>query len=149
MADTQYIKRFVEPYLREWLKKKCVAKFSERGVTLLTGGSHKFDAVSTDDTIVAAFVCNRPRTGNGNENTGGVRKALNDLQFLNLLPTTVKKKFLVFTDSAFLTLISKRGKRVGTDNIEFLYCELPNEVALALGKVLDGCRLEQKNSLGS
>ena len=144
MADTQYIKRSVEPHVREWLRNKYGAKFSEGGMRLLTGSSHKFDAVSTDNTIVAAFVCNRPRTGTGNENTGGVRKALNDLQFLNLLPASVKRRALVFTDAEFLTLIRKRGKRVGTDNIEFLYCELPKHLALALEKVLDGCRLEQK-----
>lgn len=149
MADTQYINTFVEPYLCGWLGKQCAAKFSERAMRLLTPGTHKFDAVSIDKTIVAAFVCNRARTGAGNENTGGVRKALNDLHYLNLLPATVKRRIVVFTNAEFLTLIRRRGKRVGADQIEFLYCKLPENLAVALENVLDECRIEQRRIPGN
>ncbi len=144
MANTQYIKTSVEPYIRSWLSMRCGnIDLLEEDSKLSTGGYHKFDAVSGNRFIVAAFVCNRAKTATGKENTGGVRKTLNDLQFLNLLAGTATKRFLVFTDKDFLKLIQKRGKRVGTKEITFLYCKLPQKLAIGLENVLNTSREEQ------
>ena len=143
MADTRYIRVKVEPYLRRWLSKKCRGmQFFETKIKLSTGGYHKFDAVTKDVAIIAAFVCNRAKTATGKENTGGVRKALNDLQFLNLLPAFIRR-FFVFTDKEFLRLIRKRGRRVGTRGIKFLHCKLPENLASGLESVLNLSRREQ------
>ncbi len=144
MANTQYIKTWVEPYIRSWLSKRCGnIQLLEEDSRLSTGMYHKFDAVSENRLIVAAFVSNRATTATGNENTGGVRKALNDLQYLNLLDVTATKRFLVFTDKDFLRLIRKRGKRVGTKGIRFLHCKLPQKLAIGLDNVLNTSSEEQ------
>jgi hypothetical protein len=144
MADTQFIKAKVEPYLREWLAKECGGVgFKERDVKLQTGEPHRFDAVSSDGQIVADFVCNRAKTLPGNENTGAVRKVRNDLTWLNLLPATVRRRILVFTDEQFFKLMQKRGRRSGLEAIVFLCCRLPQDLAEGLAKVLDACSNEQ------
>jgi len=141
MADTRFIKREVEPYIRKWLSRKF------RGIPVIEksmgfqSGSHKFDGVSIDETIVASFLCNRPKTGAGNENTGAVRKALNDLQYLRLIKAN--KRLIVCTDKDFLALIKKRACRIGTDGIEFVFCPLPDSLRQRLEIVLNECRKEQ------
>jgi len=143
MANTQYIKAMIEPYIRKWLSKKCGGiQLFEEPFRLPTGEYHKFDAVSGDGLIVAAFVCNRAKTATSKENTGGVRKVLNDLHLLNLA-VTANKRFIVFTDSDFLRLIQRRGKLGGTAGIKFLHCKLPHKLATGLKNVLDDSREEQ------
>lgn len=145
MADTGLIKKLLEPYLRRWLSKRYRGRtFAEQKVQLITGGFHRFDAVSADGTIVADFLSSRPSTGTGNENTGAVRKAKNDLQFLSLLPGSVKTRLFVFTDRGFLELMRKRAERVSAGHVEFLYCELPKPLRTTIEKVLDACRREQR-----
>lgn len=141
MANTQFIKKTVEPFIRDWLRKKFSGEFEERKVTLRSQGKLRFDAVSIDRKIVANIVCNRAYTAAGNENTGGVRKTLNDIQYLNLVRGM--RKFLVFTDTEFMDLIQRRAERVGRKEIDFLYCELPQELSENLEKLLDNCSREQ------
>ncbi len=117
-------------------------RFFEARFRLSTGEYHAFDAVSGNRSIVADFVCNRAKTATCKENTGGVRKALNDLHLLNLA-VTANKRFMVFTDSDFLILIRKRGKLGGTKGIKFLHCKLPQKLATGLEKVLNDSREEQ------
>lgn len=55
MADTVYLKRGVEQYVRGTLCEEYGVKFSSKILTLVTGGTHEFDAVSEDGTVVAAI----------------------------------------------------------------------------------------------
>ena len=83
MADTTFMRNRVEPYMCQWLSRKYDdIAFSEKSINLRTG-RHKFDAVSADGRIIASFLCYRARPINGNENTGGVRKANGDIAPLN------------------------------------------------------------------
>ena len=114
MADTTFTKRELEPYVRDWLSKGLRRrKFDERPVSLGSwGGTHRFDAVSEDETIVGNILSNRASTRTGRENTGGVKKALNDIQLLNLLPPSVQT-VMVFTDGDFCRLVCRRSKLLG------------------------------------
>ena len=104
MADTSHIKAVVEPHMRQWLSEYSGGiAFSERSVPLPNGTSYKFNAVSPDGRVVGAFLCNRARTRSRKENTGGVRKARNDLQYLKSLTGTTSQ-VMVFTESAFRDL---------------------------------------------
>jgi hypothetical protein len=106
-------------------------------------GSFKFDAVSDDDSIVAVFLSNRARTSTGNENTGGVRKALNDIGYLKV--AAAARRLVVFTHSSFGDLIKARSKRLGIEGIEFLHCVLPQDLQEQLDNVLDACSAEQRS----
>lgn len=149
MADTQFIKNEIEPYLCKWLRTHYPGlRFKERLVQLFHG-SFKFDAVSEDESVVGLFMCNRPRTSSGNENSGAVRKALNDIHYLQLLPNPKTVRVVVFTDAGFRDLILRRSKRLGTNGIEFLHCQLPSGLQKQLSENLDACRKEQRSRICS
>ena len=144
MANTTKIKNVIEPYIQNWLSTHFPGYvFKERLVPLITGSSYKFDAVAEDGSIVGAILCNRPRTRTGRENTGAVRKALGDINYLKLLPIDVKK-LMVFTDVGCCELIRRRAARLGTESIEMMVCTLPPNLAKLLRRVLDEASNEQR-----
>lgn len=144
MADTSLIKTEIEPCVRKWLSVHLDnVPLEEYSVVLPSGGSYRFDAVSQNGLIVAAILCNRPKTRTGRENTGGVRKALAEIEHLKQLARTVKK-IMVFTDQEFCSLIQRRGKRFGIEEIEMLVCKLPLEKDKLLQKILNNASYEQR-----
>jgi len=144
MVDTTKIKTMIEPYVRAWLSKQFAGyNFEERGVQLASGKSHKFDAVADDGSIVAAVLCSRAATRTGRENTGGVRKALNDIGYLKEIPVNVQK-VLVFTDDDFCQLIRRRASRLGTEPIRMMVCKLPPRLEAELKEVIKEASLEQR-----
>ena len=143
MANTTKIKTVIEPYVRDWLSRQFPREvFKEKLITLSTGSDYKFDAVAEDGSIVGAILCNRPKTRTGRENTGGVRKARNDIESLKLLPATVKK-LMVFTDAGFLDLIHRRAARFGAESIQMMVCPLSPNLAELLRNILDDASNEQ------
>ncbi len=145
MADTTWIKTTLEPHVRQWLSTKFAGHaFLERVVPLNGGGEHMFDAVSADMTIVGNVLSNRERTSTGNENTGGVRKALNDLTTLRLVAANTK--VMVFTERAFMELVQRRAvKKGGLAGVTMLLCPLPPSLHAQLATVLDAASGEQKS----
>jgi hypothetical protein len=143
MADTKKIKTIIEPYIRNWLSTQFPGHaFSEKSIKL-TSGDYKFDAVAEDGSIVGAILCNRPRTSGGNENTGAVRKALNDISYLKLLTANVKK-LMIFTDSGCCDLIHRRSARLGTESINMVVCTLPTHLKILLRSILNSASKEQR-----
>lgn len=142
MADTTYIKSTIEPFVREWLVTQFPGNSFVEQKVQLPNGEHKFDAVSVDGLTIGNILCNRPKTRTGNENNGAVRKALNDIQLLQLLPQDTFR-FLVFTDNEFRDLMTRRSQRIGAESIKMLTCPLPSELNLQLLRTLDAASLEQ------
>lgn len=144
MANTRGIRTEIEPWVREWLAIQYNGvTFSEKKVKLPTGDSYNFDAVSQDGTIVGAILSNRAKTRTGRENTGGVRKASQDLNYLKVLPSHITK-LMIFTDTDFCELIIRRGKRQGIGGIQFLVCKLPPPLQSLLDSILDKASREQR-----
>ena len=144
MADTTKLKTEVEPYVCQWLSGRFPGHvFRKRPVSLVTGATHEFDAVADDESVVGAVLCNRARTSTGNENTGGVRKAGNDVSYLRLLPHHVKK-LMVCTDPGFCELIRRRTARLGVEDIDLIVCPLPPRLAKVVTDVLDQASREQR-----
>ena len=144
MADTSYIKTYIEPHVREWLALRFPGHiFEKRPLVLTTGGTHRFDAVSEDGSVAAAILCNRPKTRTGRENTGAVRKAGNDVNYLRLLPESVRK-LMVFTDPGFSELARRRTARLGGREVEMMVCELPGSLSRWLTAILDEASEEQR-----
>lgn len=143
MADTTAIKKDIEPYMRDWLADLLgVSSLDERDVPLTGGGSFRFDAVTIDGTVAACFLSSRARTVNGKENTGGVRKALNDARYLGLISGDCRR-IMVFTDERFKDLIERRTERFNTEGVEFLWCPLPQKLQIVLDVTLDNASREQ------
>lgn len=144
MADTNFIKRVIEPHLRRELETRFPGhRFEERAVAL-PGGVFKCDAVSEDGTIVACFLSNRAKTGTGNENTGGVRKALDDVHLLKAV--SAQRRLLICTDAPFRDLVVRRSRRVDPSAIEFVHLALPPNLQRELDQTLDASRREQRSS---
>jgi hypothetical protein len=144
MVNTNRIKTEIEPAVRNWLKTEIGdVTLEERPMNFPSGGSYKFDAVSRDGRIVAAILCNRAKTRTGRENTGGVRKALAEVEHLKLLPGNISK-MMVFTDSDFSNLVQRRASRFGITNIRFLVCPLPADKKMLLNNILDEASQEQR-----
>jgi hypothetical protein len=144
MSNTNKIKTEIEPAVRNWLKTEIGnVTLEERPMTFPAGGSYKFDAVSRDERIVAAILCNRAKTRTGRENTGGVRKALAEVEHLKLLSSGISK-MMVFTDPDFSNLVQRRASRFGIEDIRFLVCPLPADKKLLLNKILDEASQEQR-----
>jgi hypothetical protein len=144
MVDTTPIKTQIEPYVRQWLSRKFPGLgFAERPLPLTSGLPYNFDAVSEDADVVAAILCNRPKTRTGRENTGGVRKALSEVGWLKALPSETRK-VMVFTDSGFRELVGRRANRIGIHDIQMLVCQLPPELEELLTHVLDQASSEQR-----
>jgi predicted nuclease of predicted toxin-antitoxin system len=144
MADTTFVKRTIEPYVRGWLEKQFPGhKFAEKAVPLRGGGKYKFDAVSEDETVVGNILSNRAKTRTGRENSGAVLKALKDIQYLTKLRRKVQP-VLVFTDKDFQELMLRRGSRVEVRKIRTLVCPLPDHLQDKLVRVLDSASHEQR-----
>lgn len=144
MADTTKIKTVIEPYVRNWLSKQFSGHvFKEKPVQLTTGESYTFDAVAEDASVVAAILSNRAKTRTGQENTGGVRKALSEIGYLKAAPERVKK-VMVFTDDDFCQLIRRRASRLGTGPIQMMVCKLPPHLEAVLREILDKASHEQR-----
>ena len=143
MVDTTKIKTIIEPYIRSWLSTQFPGHiFYEKSIQVMSG-EYKFDGVAEDGSIVGAFLCNRARTSGNNENTGAVRKALNDISYLKLLPTDVKK-LMIFTDSGCCELIHRRSARLGTESINMIVCNLPTHLKILLYSILNAASKEQR-----
>lgn len=144
MADTTKIKTDIEPYVRNWLSTQFPGHvFKEKLVALSTGSSYRFDAVAEDGSIVGAILCNRSKTRTGRENTGAVRKARDDVNYLKLLPAAVKK-LMIFTDAGCCELIRRRAARQGIESIDMMVCALPYDLAKLLRETLDAASNEQR-----
>lgn len=126
MANTHVIKTHIEPFVREWLKEKEGQSFDEVSLKLTTGGTHKFDAVSYDRSIVAAVKTNEVRPDTKKVGTGPIHAIFHDLYLLSLVEA--RKKYLVVTDKEFFKIVEKKtaGKR-HTDT-EIKYCQLSEEM---------------------
>lgn len=144
MVNTTKIRTVIEPYVRNWLSTRFPRHiFREKLVQLTTGHGYSFDAVAEDGSIVGAILCNRPSTRTGRENTGAIRKASWDLNYLKLLPADVKK-LMVFTDARFCELVCHRAARLGTESIEMIVCELPADLKELLEQILNQASNEQR-----
>ena len=144
MANTREIRTKIEPWVRGWLTTQYKGvSFSEKKVKLPTGAAYNFDAVSHDGTIVGAILSNRAKTRTGNVNTGGERKANQDISYLKLLSPKITK-LMIFTDSDFCELIERREERQGIEGIQFLVCKLPSPLQSLLDSILDNASMEQR-----
>ena len=129
LADTTYIKRTVEPWVRDhWLKERYGQTFQSQ-VLPLTGigeadpGQHEFDAVSEDSSIIAAIKGHSFKTAGGNLPSAKFASLYQELYFLSLVKA--KRRLLMFTNQEMYDDFVKRSKGKVADGIELVYCELP------------------------
>ncbi|HEV2738710.1 MAG TPA: hypothetical protein VGU66_09040 [Candidatus Elarobacter sp.] len=102
MADTSYYKTHVEPFVRAELQRLHGQPFLSRTLRLPTGGTHEFDAVSDDGSIVASIKSLSGKTSGGKRPAGKYAACLAELYFLTLVDAPVR--MLVLTTPSLHTM---------------------------------------------
>lgn len=141
MANTNYYKTHVEPFVRAELERIHGVGFVSRVLTLTTGGTHEFDAVATDGSIVGSIKSLSGKTAGGNRPAAKYSTCLAELYFLSLVKAP--KRLLVLTTPDFHSMFMRyiEGRLIPGVEIELmkLPAELQSEVdqvaALASGEV--------------
>ena len=129
MADTS-IQREVEDWIRQnWLSSMFKEEFVQKKIRLSSEGFFEFDAVNNDETIVVNISTSSALTSGGKRGSGKLQKIRADIYFLLLLPDSVKRRLLLFTESDMVKLCQKEQEkgRIPRD-IEILFVKLPEHI---------------------
>ncbi|MGQ9498677.1 MAG: hypothetical protein ACUVRC_10340 [Desulfotomaculales bacterium] len=102
--------------------------FRPRTVKLLIGGTHEFDAVSDDLSIVAAI-----KAAGGRIPSGKVKGAEAELYYLTLVPAEVR--LLVMTSPEFYRITERRLERRLAPDISLELVPLPLEMEEEVDRV--------------
>lgn len=105
MADTRYYKTHVEPYVRAQLAAIHGMPFESRVLMLTTGGTHEFDAVSEDGSIVASIKSLSAKTKRGKRPAARYSTCLAELYFLSLVDAPTR--MLVLTTPEWHTMFER------------------------------------------
>jgi hypothetical protein len=110
--------------------------FRRERVRLSSGGVFDFDAVSTDDTVVASISTSGGKTSSGKLGVGKLHKLRSDMLFLML--AEAKRRLMILTEPDMLELCEKerQGGRV-PPGIEYFLAELPHDLARRLRDARD------------
>lgn len=130
MADSTYYKPHVEPYVRAELGRIHGVRFESRILTLTIGGTHEFDAVAEDESIVASIKSPSGKTKRGKRPAAKYSTCLAELYFLSLIEAP--KRMLVLTTPEWHAMFERHieGRLAPGLSVELLKLspELQNEV---------------------
>ena len=131
MANTQ-TQLEVEDWIRKnWMPSKFGQKFRRERLRLSSGGVFDFDAVSTDDRIVACISTSGGKTSGGKLGVGKLQKLRADMLFLTMVVAGKRLMVLTQHDMHDVCLKEKQGGRVPL-GIDFHLADLPAELAARL-----------------
>lgn len=126
MADTSLLKTIVEPHVRAELTSEFGVSFAANTVILTTGGTHEFDAVSTDGRIVASIKSASGKTSGGKVPSGKIKDVEAELYYLSLV--SAQNRLLVLTTPEFYDIMSRRLAGRLLREIELRLISLPHEL---------------------
>jgi hypothetical protein len=136
MANTNLIKTRIQPYVRNWLKRKYGIAFGRNKLPLHEcEGVHFFDAVSTDGKIVAEIKAASGNTSGGKHPSGKRASAFEQLYFLSL--AKAETKLLILTNLEFFNIIETKSAGTLPTSIQLLYCRLPARLQALVQSVTD------------
>ncbi len=130
MADTQFLKFKIEPYVRDRLAERFGKPFRSEFLELSgvegAPANHEFDAVSDDRKVVCGIKTASWTTSGGKRGAGKIQGAYAELYFLDHVDA--EQKYLILTDSEFFKNLGRDSKGKLPPNIGLLHCELPDEL---------------------
>ena len=128
MANTVYLKREVESYVRGKLRSIYGEEFISKNLRLEPGGDHEFDAVSESGRIVVAIKSSSGRTAGGRIPSGKIKDSIAELYYLSLVQA--EERILVLTSKDFYEILSntlEQKGRLGHD-LKLLFVGLPPDM---------------------
>lgn len=105
MANTNYYKTDVEPFVRAKLERIYGVAFTSKTLTLTTGGTHEFDAVAVDGSIVASIKSLSAKTKSGNRPSAKYPNCVAEIYYLSLVQAP--RRILVLTTPGWHTMFMK------------------------------------------
>ena len=133
MADTTYLKYKVEEYVRSALQEEYGVAFTSKILTLSTSGTHEFDAVSEDGTVVAAVKAAGGKTSRGRLPSGKMKSAEAELYYLCLVSAPVR--MLVLTSPEFYEIMRRRLEGRLAPVITLKLIQLPPEIQSEVDRI--------------
>jgi len=133
MADTTYLKRVVEPFIRKQLVNMYGVSFESKVLTLVTGGTHEFDAVSADLKIVGTVKTAGGKTSTGRNPSGKIKDSLAELYFLTLVQAS--ERILILTSPDFYEIMKKVLNGRLAPGLTLKLIELSPEILEEVGKI--------------
>lgn len=131
MADTR-VQIEVEDWVRRnWLSRKYGQEFHRERVALEWGGVFDFDAVTSDQSIIAAISTSAGKTASGRLAVGQLMKMRSDVLFL--LHAKTQRRVMVFTEPDMFQ-VAQQEREAGRlpDSVEFTRAEIPLELEIRL-----------------
>jgi hypothetical protein len=144
MADTTYLKKTVERYVRQWLQEKFGRPFGSEFLPLKRvqgqANTHEFDAVSEDRKIVCSIKTASWKTGGGKRGSGKIQGAYAEIYFLDHVDA--EQKYLVLTDAEFYQNLKRNLRGRLAPGIGLIDCELPEDLRIEVDKIRVTSRAE-------
>lgn len=133
MANTRYLRETVEAWVRQRLEDEHCQRFSAEVLRLGPGGSHEFDAVSEDGSIVCSIKSNSGLTSGRKHPTGKVATCLNEVYFLTLVSAPTRK--LILTNPSFYEIFRRTTTGQIAPGIQVVLVPLPPEIQAEVDRV--------------
>jgi hypothetical protein len=147
MANTSYLRREVEDYVRTVLSERHGRAFAARPLKLRTGGMHEFDCVSSDGSIVASVKSASGLTASGKNPSGKIKDSLAELYYLSLVEAPVR--LLVLTTPSFYDIFTKVARGAIAEGIAVECISLPDAIQAEVDKVVRLASAEVTPALAS
>ena len=144
MANTHLIKILVEPYVRRQLEANFGQPFASKFMPLPGGGSHEFDAVSDDETIVSAIKSHSGLTSGGNRPGAKILACYAELYYL--LQIEAPHRLLVMTNPEFFEIFSHDSRGRLHPDLELKLVRLPAEMQVRIDGVTRAASEEMTGS---
>jgi hypothetical protein len=134
VANTSYLRREVEGYVRAQLGKEFEQPFTAEFLSLRTGGRHEFDAVSADRSVVASVKSASGLTSGGRVPSGKIKDCIAELYYLSLVDAPIRR--LVLTTPAFFEIFVKATVGAVAEDIEIVCLPLPAAIQTQVDAVV-------------
>ena len=133
MADTSYLRYTVEPFVREVLSERYGRRFASQVLELGPGGTHEFDAVSDDRSVVAAVKTASGFTRTGRTPSGKIKDCVAELYYLSIVEAD--ERILVLTSPEFFGIFTKTmsGRIAGGIDVQLI--ELPGDMQAEVDRI--------------
>jgi hypothetical protein len=126
VANTTYLRREVEAYVRARLGDEFQQPFTADFLPLRPGGRHEFDAVSSDRSVVASVKSASGLTSGGRVPSAKIKDCVAELYYLSLIEAPVRR--LILTTPAFFEIFVKRTQGAVAEGIDVVCMPLPAEI---------------------
>jgi len=134
MANTSYLRREVERYVRQQLELEFGQPFLSQILPLTAGGRHEFDAASADRTVIASVKSSSGLTAGGNIPSGKINDCLAELYYLSLAQAPIRR--LVLTTLTFFEMFQKRTVGAVVPGVQIVCIALPAGIQAKVDEVV-------------